>query len=201
MVQQHGSVSPAFAEKYPSAQNELSYKVISIRSGIDKVVTGQAGIPDSYRSAFKDHGQIFLLYDHDSLIDWTDNLFEAPVNLSYELLSHPFIDGSNGYFLLSSSKTEHYTIVGLQLVKFSYQYDNQYLPRNFYHKFRMPQEADISFDTGTNLYAERTEQDFLRFQWEQQHSRMVSLCPDICALCDQFPLPDFRAVRIISDHK
>ncbi len=133
------------------AQKELSVKVNHIRSGIDKVATGHTGIPDSYRSAFKDHGQIFLLYDHDSLIDWTDNLFEAPVNLSYELLSHPFIDGSNGYFLLSSSKTEQYTIVGLQLVKFSYQYDNQYLPRNFYHKFRMPQEADISFDTGTNL--------------------------------------------------
>ncbi|MBK7215287.1 MAG: GHKL domain-containing protein [Bacteroidales bacterium] len=81
---------------------------------------------------------------NDTLTAWTDQIFAAPSKLRNFEKTKGIIASGNGYFLQFRENTGNRTIVGLQLVKYNYKFNNSYLPKGFSKKFSIPENTSFS---------------------------------------------------------
>jgi len=103
-----------------------------------------------FKNTFADRGIEILIYKNDSLRFWTSNVFAAPVILNNEYFSPEVIQTGSGYYLARHKKIRNTFIVALQLVRYGYNYENDYLPTGFFKKFSAPANAFISLRPGEN---------------------------------------------------
>lgn len=111
----------------------------------------QEFISNQYPEYFRKKGQIFLVYKDGMLSSWTDNSFPAPREFDSLLFSNKILNKGNGWFLVTTSKRGHYTVAGLQLLKYGYKYQNDYLPQSFYRKFSLPPNTVIHLSRKTTV--------------------------------------------------
>jgi two-component system, NtrC family, nitrogen regulation sensor histidine kinase NtrY len=107
---------------------------------------------------FCDQGMVFLAYQEDLLIYWSNNTI--PVDYYYDstLFSHSFIQQDNGFYIVRTLTNDSYTYVGLLLVKRSYGYENEYIKNEFNQCFNLPTDTRIGLvPTGHDVYNETGE--------------------------------------------
>lgn len=143
------NVTNRLNKKIEIARKKLDQKIAEIilqHSHENK--THQFVFSESWDHEFSESGRIFLVYQNDSLVSWTSNIFPAPRFLDSTFKEERFIFGGNGYYLKSQLDTANTSILGLQLVKYEYRFRNEYLPTGFLKGFHAPRDAVIQLKPG-----------------------------------------------------
>lgn len=128
------------------AQKELSAEILKVS---EKDLENSENIihlfDEKYHDAFEKEGIEILVYRNDSLRYWTSNEFAAPIIRDSENYVSEMVKSGSGYFLVEQKKVGNFTIIGLQLICYNYQYRNDYLPTGFFKRFSTPDNISISF--------------------------------------------------------
>ncbi len=114
-------------------------------------------------------GFSFYLFDHDSLIYWSDNTVPVPDLNTIPVSNSTVIHLANGWYLARDIPLRsHLTLKGLALIRYDYPYENQYLKNEFHSSFSAISTDSISFtppgfpvytlSTGKSLYYHPSEE-------------------------------------------
>ena len=104
----------------------------------------------SQEKNYYENGVLFLIYENDSLKYWSDNSVPVPDIYSDDLFGAEFNSFENGWFLIKQIQKENKRIIGLQLLKNDYKYQNEYLKNDFQDNFSL----------NSNIQINRTEGDY-----------------------------------------
>ena len=104
----------------------------------------------NYKTGFSNRGIEILVYENDSLKFWSDNVFAAPEKPDTEFFTSEIIRNGSGYYLVRHRKIGKQVFIALQLVRYNYEYSNEYLPTGFYKKYSAPLNAKIYMENSEN---------------------------------------------------
>ncbi len=114
----------------------------------DNATTGlfnQQGFPD--RQLFNKRGIVYLVYQNDSLIYWSDNSAGVENYMKEVCLDSHFVKLKNGYYEIvrhTGNKTNTRQLLGLILIKNEYNYQNKYLNNSFFTDYGLPDGSTLS---------------------------------------------------------
>lgn len=94
--------------------------------------------------AYEDHGLVFLIYENDSLLYWSDNSVPIPPFYSLSPFGDFVINLENAIYVARIKKVQHRVFVGLILVKHSYSYQNEFLKNTYYEDFELSPNIEFS---------------------------------------------------------
>jgi len=97
----------------------------------------------NFKNAFNERGIEILVYKNDSLKFWTANVFAAPIILDSENFMSDVVHSGSGYYLTKQRRIKNHVIIALQLIRYNYEYTNEYLPSGFYKRFSAPGNASV----------------------------------------------------------
>ena len=129
------------------AQSGLDSLVVESRS--EQIETLRSNWQQSHSNFFNEKGIVFLIYEKDSLIFWTDH---APAVENYRkqvCLDNSLARLRNGWFEVLShpvNKFETRTYLALLLLKHEYSYQNKYLICEFPARFGLPDNVSLMED-------------------------------------------------------
>ncbi len=91
----------------------------------------------------EEEGVGYLIYNSGLLSYWSDRSFAFYDSITQFEVLDDLVELPNGYYLVKSLKKENVDLVGLQLIKNNFYYENKYLKNNFLEKYNLPEEYDI----------------------------------------------------------
>ncbi|MGB4653962.1 MAG: HAMP domain-containing sensor histidine kinase [Bacteroidales bacterium] len=100
-----------------------------------------------YKNLYKEDKTEVVIYKNDSLTYWSDNVYPAEQILTHAKKQIYVDKKGNGFYLRKQKKVNEYTIVGVELIKYSYPYKNQYLPDEFNKALKVNSNYIINLDT------------------------------------------------------
>lgn len=89
-------------------------------------------------SDFKTKGIVYLVYENDSLLYWSDNSASIENYIKEVCLDNHLVKLRNGYFEVirhEENKINTKQLIGLILVKNEYNYQNKYLTNEFFEDY------------------------------------------------------------------
>lgn len=93
----------------------------------------------------KQKGYSILIYRNDSLIFWTDNLFQVDKIFNSNQFNDDHCSFVDDYWLdYRIKKVRNYTIIGAFRIKSKYNIQNKYLQNNFHKDLNLPNSFKIS---------------------------------------------------------
>jgi two-component system, NtrC family, nitrogen regulation sensor histidine kinase NtrY len=101
---------------------------------------------NSLFSVAEQNGVTILEYMDNKLFYWSDNEFNVPVVRDDSLFSKPFIFLQNGWFLTRTIQAGNEMVVGLLRIYTDYSFDNDIIKSGFVRDFKMPQDAEFTFN-------------------------------------------------------
>jgi two-component system, NtrC family, nitrogen regulation sensor histidine kinase NtrY len=106
----------------------------------------------------KEEGIIMLMYRHDSLVYWSDNM------LSFNSFDENLLNGkrfdsiSNGWYIIKPYLNDSIRAYGLILMKTQYPYENDFLVNGF--------QPDLNLPSSTELFTSPQPGSFSVLDWE-----------------------------------
>lgn len=91
-----------------------------------------------------------FIYEHDSLIIWTNNHVTIPITSPNELINEEVVKLSNGWYYLYKTKTDSFTVYGSFLIKSTFEYENQDLQNSFSPYFAGLIDGEIELPNNDN---------------------------------------------------
>lgn len=110
---------------------------------------------------------LFVAYN-DSLIFWSDN--SVPFN--YQIASHRIVHTSNGYYQQVRVEKENYIYILLDLIKYNYPYENEYLESSFNPAYNLSPDFEINILSGR--YKITDEQHNILFYITMQSKQLLT---------------------------
>ena len=129
-----------------------------------------------YLNLFKNKGIVFLVYENDSLIFWSDHS-PAVENYRKEVcLDNQLAQLSNGWYEVirhseNQKSTKHF--IALILLKNEFQYQNKYLTNVFPKWFEMPNNSGLKEFTSSNSSVIKNLDNSNLFELEIDHQQVV----------------------------
>ncbi len=134
-----------FQEQLVADENRLEKKLEDI-SGI----IGQQDYWGELNSALNSNGLLldtegvgFLIYVSGELGYWSDRSFAFYDSITGFVNLGGLVKLPNGYYLSQVLTVDSVDIVGLQLIKNNFYYENKYLKNTFFEKYDLPNDFDI----------------------------------------------------------
>jgi two-component system nitrogen regulation sensor histidine kinase NtrY len=104
--------------------------------------------------------ELLLIYQNDSLKYWSDNNVPVPEFYDDRVFGKSFNHFENGWFIIERLNYKNKKLVGLQLIKHDYKYQNEHLRNNFQNDFKLSSEIKLSLSEGkNNVYG--SDEEFL----------------------------------------
>ncbi|MBN1984871.1 MAG: GHKL domain-containing protein [Prolixibacteraceae bacterium] len=94
----------------------------------------------------EEEGVGVLIYNSGRLNYWSDRSLSFYNNLGEFENLDGLVELPNGYYLVQALHNDSVSIVGLQLIKNNFYYENKYLKNTFLKKYNLPEEYDIIED-------------------------------------------------------
>ncbi|HEY1039438.1 MAG TPA: hypothetical protein VGF30_08550, partial [Bacteroidia bacterium] len=123
------------------------------------------------KDLFRKTGVVFLAYQNDSLLYWSDNSASVEEYMKEVCLDNHLAKLKNGYFeVLRHPRAPHdkYNLIGLILIKNEYSYQNKYLQNTFFKDYDLPKGTELFERGGKNDYLIRNQKGqelfYLSFQ-------------------------------------
>ncbi len=110
----------------------------------------------SLSQQFEKQGFLFLIFQHDSVVFWSDNSMPTDVNFKDGV-----VDSGNGWYRCITLETTKRKLVGLYLIKRDYNYENKYLSNNFHQSFGLPNTAKFSSSPNDTFSIDDANNNFL----------------------------------------
>ncbi len=129
-----------FQEQLLGFDSELNRKT-------DEIINVIAGghFDGSYFETLKDYTKLldetgagYLVYQSGSLRYWSDRSISFYNSVREFKQTEGFIQLPNGYYLLNRKEAGEYVVLGLHLIKYSYEYENKYLNNSFFKTYKLP---------------------------------------------------------------
>jgi len=144
-------VSKRLTSEIAEALNDLEAEIGKVASqNIQDKDSFTEFLDKNYRNAISEKGIEILVYQNDSLKFWTANVFAAPFIKDSENFTSDVVRSGSGYYLVKQFRNKKNLFVALQLVRYNYNYSNEYLPSGFYKRFSAPDNAGIDLRRGEN---------------------------------------------------
>ena len=109
-----------------------------------------------HSSLFKEKGIVYLVYENDSLLYWSDNSASVEEYMKEVCLDYPVAQLKNGFYEVIkntlNNKNKSYNLYGLILIKHQFSYQNNFLKNEFFKDLKLPADAFISDAKATNIY-------------------------------------------------
>ncbi|MDP2387553.1 MAG: ATP-binding protein [Bacteroidota bacterium] len=105
---------------------------------------------NSDKDLFRKKGIVYLAYQNDSLLYWSDNSASVEEYMKEVCLDNPLAKLKNGYFEVIKQPNEaqdKYRLLALILIKNEYSYQNKYLQNNFFKDYDLP-KGTVMFENG-----------------------------------------------------
>jgi len=139
------------AKKFEKKLHKKELQVLSVLDNISERIgdTSQnQNILTNCYGLFQKDGIIILLYDHDTLMEWSDNF--APVNAVYDSMvgNRSFGQLQNGMYRIVEKDRGAKKLVGLILLKSEFNYQNNYLVNSFQRDFKTDRDIEIEDEPG-----------------------------------------------------
>ncbi|MFL5752399.1 MAG: hypothetical protein ACJ76F_03255, partial [Bacteroidia bacterium] len=102
--------------------------------------------PES-ENIFKTKGIVYLVYENDSLLYWSDNSASVENYMKEVCLDNNVAKLRNGYFEVlrhSGNKINTRQLIGLILLKNEFNYQNKYLTNEFFEEYKLPRGTELS---------------------------------------------------------
>ncbi len=133
--QTHQNISLLLAKEQKKIQTNILRKEATLSKSVDSISTVLKDtvsiINFSFSPSQTELDNAFFLYKDNQLFLWSTNQFWIPSSLDTNMLQKDLLSLRNGWFISKYSKFHNYTLVGLALVKFHYEYENAYLENSF----------------------------------------------------------------------
>lgn len=100
----------------------------------------------------EDEGMGVLVFRDDSLVYWSDRAIAFVDNLKAFPRAEGMIELPNGYYIYEQEQAGEYHVLGVHLVKYNYQHENNYLENGFFKKYRLPAEYELSYENTQGAY-------------------------------------------------
>jgi signal transduction histidine kinase len=131
-------------EKYiRQSESKLKSESEKILKIVSSEKSPEVFLNKNYPDYYKENGQIFLVYQSGQLTNWTDNSFPAPDQYDSVMYSKRMLNEGNGWYLLHQEKHGNLVVEGIQLIKYGFKYNNDYLPESFFGKISLPENTNI----------------------------------------------------------
>jgi two-component system, NtrC family, nitrogen regulation sensor histidine kinase NtrY len=114
---------------------------------------------DFFRKPEKE-GLVFLVFNNNELTDWSSNTVPVGTLFDSSLYSQKILFLNNGWYLTSKSEKDKTIIVGLQLIKNQYAFENDFLINKFSSAFNFPADINLSLTPG-KYNITNSKQEFL----------------------------------------
>jgi two-component system, NtrC family, nitrogen regulation sensor histidine kinase NtrY len=131
-----------------SLQQKVLEKESEVVTELERLKSSFEAAPDSiffkldrYKKKFVEKGFVFFILDKDSLLFWSDNNIPATFLIGSE--NDMVMNSGNAWFRFFATTNGSLRFVGLYLIKFQYNYQNDYLENTFHHSFEVP--CNVSF--------------------------------------------------------
>jgi len=101
----------------------------------------------SQATLYKDKGIVYLVYQHDSLLYWSDNSAAVEEYMKEVCLDNKTAKLKNGFYEITSLPqlpTDRYRLFGLILVKHDFSYQNNFLTNEFFKDYPFSKEVLLS---------------------------------------------------------
>ncbi len=140
--------SGAFFQKNVSAFVEKRQQLLSSYVSNAKFPVSQTGKLDVIYSVqaleeFEKREIALFFYKNDTLVNWTNNDIPVPDIFDSNVFSHPVVLLKNGVFLCDIKQNSNTIVVGLALIKKSYEISNNYINNYYAPGIILPDEANI----------------------------------------------------------
>ncbi len=102
------------------------------------------------KDLFRKKGIVYLAYQNDSLLYWSDNSASVEEYMKEVCLDNRLAKLKNGYFEVVKQPVgaqDKYRLLALILIKNEYSYQNKYLQNNFFKDYDLPKGTTM-FETG-----------------------------------------------------
>jgi signal transduction histidine kinase len=97
-----------------------------------------------YRKLFEDQGMAFFIYNGHDLRYWTVNNIPLP---EMDTLKNETVTRlGNGWYSIRQMRTDSFRLMGVELIRKDYSYENQFLHNAFQEDYRLPSEVKIVKD-------------------------------------------------------
>lgn len=100
-----------------------------------------------YKDLYREDKTEVVIYKNDSLTYWSDNVYPAEQILTHTKKQTQIDKKGNGFYLRKQKEVGEYTVVGVELIKYSYPYKNKYLPDEFNKALKVNSNYIINLDT------------------------------------------------------
>jgi len=110
-----------------------------------------------------------FVYQHDSLIVWTDNHTPIPLNNPENIINNEVVNLNNGWYYLCKVKTKSYLIYGSFLIKTTFAYENEDLKNAFSSGFNGIVNGEI-LPPNQSEYPIHNEENQVVFNVEPSHN-------------------------------
>ncbi|OYT16941.1 MAG: hypothetical protein B7C24_05285 [Bacteroidetes bacterium 4572_77] len=133
------------------------------------LISGQKAYENAalhYQSQYKDRFAFFLYQDHKLQL-WTDN--HIPISDTYQEFKKNRLQKIGNYYVLCNQASfQDFVLIGMQIIKISYPWENDYLQSHFAYHFHLPNvisfhlengEAIVDQDNNTLFYLKEDPQE------------------------------------------
>ncbi len=145
-------VTKRLDKKVKIAEAELSDELVKISSHLknDKEDDFRDFLIKNYKNYFSRHGVEILIYRNDSLTFWTDQVCAVPSVKNTIFFNTGIYESGSGNYLILKKQERNYDIIGLQLLNYNFKYENEYLPKGFHKRFRVPDNTQLYLEKKQN---------------------------------------------------
>lgn len=134
---------------------ELTTQTLTISTAItDSTFDG------SYFETLKNHitpidetGTAYLVYDSGKLVYWSDRSVAFYNSTREYRKKEGLVQLPNGYYLMQTRTTGNLQVVGLHIIKYNYEHENNYLHNSFFKAYRIPESFEIEPIPAEKSYA------------------------------------------------
>jgi signal transduction histidine kinase len=115
----------------------------------------------NFINLFNEEGIVYLVYQNDSLIYWSDNSPSVEEYMKEVCLDNSVAKLKNGYYEIikeDSGLGNMYAIYGLVLLKHQFSYQNTYLKNTFFKDYYLPDDTEV-LEKGEENYYELKNSD------------------------------------------
>jgi signal transduction histidine kinase len=132
-------------EKEKTVKQQLSYFQEHLKTKNSKEIFELH--EEKYINLFNEEGIVYLVYNNDSLIYWSDNSASVEEYMKEVCLDNTVAKLKNGYYEVikqTAGKNKNYTLYGLILIKHQFSYQNNFLKNTFFKKYIIPEGTEVS---------------------------------------------------------
>lgn len=146
LIQKSVLQSMNYERKAEKFQETLHKKEGMLESYIEKIVDKSDSLGHGqylmdrpgFIERLKEEGLAILIYEDDTLVEWTDNTFPIPRQFTDSLFQKGLFFQGNTWFRPWILEEANRKIVGLILLKHEYPYENKFLKNRFQSGFKIP---------------------------------------------------------------